>query len=164
MHNFKPFFVSLPTSRGSEIWSKGSLWLVFILSPVEKSKQNQSKNDLSYAIMSFYQAVSIPQGTQKNWTHYTNKKLPKIGIQIKFTTSHFFCFFSLDPEYYDIYFFLIPLFFNTKHFLFFHSLGNYLKDISLHFHVVGLILRGEIAFFLERINSRTPPNLILTHT
>ena len=54
--------------------------------------------------MSFHQAVSIPQGTQKNSTHYANNKLPKIGIQIKFTTPHFFCFFSLDPEYYDIYF------------------------------------------------------------
>ena len=113
--------------------------------------------------MSFYQAVSIPQGTQKNSTHYANKKLPKIGIQIKFTTPHFFCFFSLDPEYYDIHF-LTPLFFNIKHFFLCHSMDNYLKDISLHFHVVGLILRGEIAFFLERINSRTPPNLNLTHT
>ena len=100
-----PFLWPFLPLGGPKIQSKGYFWYVSILSPVEKSKQNQSKNDLSYAIMSFYQAVSIPQGTQKNSTHYTNKKLPKIGIQIKFTTPHFFCFFSLDPEYYDIYFF-----------------------------------------------------------
>ena len=66
---------------------------------MEKSKQNQSKNVLSYAIMSFQQAVSIPQGTQKNSTHYANNKLPKNVTQFKFTTPQFFfAFFSLDPE------------------------------------------------------------------
>ena len=36
-------------------------------------------------------------------------------------------------------------------------MDNNLKDISLHFHVIGLILCREMVLFLERISSRTPP-------
>ena len=79
MHNFKPFFVTLPTLGGPKIQSKGYFWHVSILSPVEKSKQDQSKNVLSYEIMSFPRPVSIQQHTQKNLTHYANDKLPKNG-------------------------------------------------------------------------------------
>ena len=82
MHNFKPFFVTLPTLPtlgGPKIQSKGYFWHVSILSPVEKSKQDQSKNVLSYEIMSFPRPVSIQQDTQKNLTHYANDKLPKNG-------------------------------------------------------------------------------------
>ena len=106
---------SLPLG-GPKIQSKGYFWHVSILSPVEKSKQNQSKNDLSYAIMSFYQAVSIPQGTQKNSTHYANNKLPKNGIQFKFTTPQFFLLFFSRPWILWYLFVLTSLFFNIKHF------------------------------------------------
>ena len=63
---------SLPLG-GLKIWSKGSFWLVSILSPVENSKQNKSKNVLSYDIMSFHWPLSIPQYTQKISTHYLCK-------------------------------------------------------------------------------------------
>ena len=95
---------SLPLG-GLKIWSKGSFWLVSILSPVENSKQNKSKNVLSYDIMSFHWPLSIPQYTQKISTHYSNNKLSKNGIKIKFSPPWFFCFFSLKAEHYDIYFF-----------------------------------------------------------
>ena len=70
---------SLPLG-GPKIQSKGYFWYVSILSPVEKSKQNQSKNVLSYEIMSVPRPLSIPQDTQKNLTHYANNELPKNGI------------------------------------------------------------------------------------
>ena len=70
---------SLPLG-GPKIQSKGYFWHVSILSPVEKSKQNQSKNVLSYEIMSVPRPLSIPQDTQKNLTHYANNELPKNGI------------------------------------------------------------------------------------
>ena len=95
---------SLPLG-GLKIWSKGSFWLVSILSPVENSKQNKSKNVLSYDIMSFHWPLSIPQYTQKISTHYSNNNLSKNGIKIKFSPPRFFCFFSLKAEHYDIYFF-----------------------------------------------------------
>ena len=91
---------------GLKIWSKGSFWLVSILSPVENSKQIKSKNVLSYDIMSFHWHLSIPQYTQKISTHYSNNKLSKNGVNIKFPLPRFFCFFSLEAEHYDIYFFL----------------------------------------------------------
>ena len=85
--------------------SKGSFWHVSILSPGEKSKQNQSKNVSSYDIMSFLQLVPNPQDTQKKSTQYRNNKLSKNGVEIKFPAHRFFSFFSLKAEYYDIYFF-----------------------------------------------------------
>ena len=91
---------------GLKIWSKGSFWLVSILSPVENSKQIKSKNVLSYDIMSFHWPLSIPQYTQKISTHYSNKRLSKNGVNIKFSLPRFFCFFSLKAEHYDIYFYL----------------------------------------------------------
>ena len=90
---------------GLKIRSKGSFWHVSILSPGEKSKQNQSKNVSSYDIMSFLQLVPNPQDTQKKSTQYRNNKLSKNGVEIKFPAHRFFSFFSLKAEYYDIYFF-----------------------------------------------------------
>ena len=100
-----PFLWPFLPLGGPKIQSKGYFWYVSILSPVEKSKQNQSKNVLSYEIMSFPRPVSIQQHTQKNLTHYANNKLPKNGKYIRFTPSRFFCFFSLKAEYHYIYFF-----------------------------------------------------------
>ena len=90
---------------GLKIWSKGSFWLVSILSPVENSKQIKSKNVLSYDIMSFHRPLAFPQYTQKISTHYSNNKLSKNGVNIKFSLPRFFCFFSLKAEHYDIYFY-----------------------------------------------------------
>ena len=70
---------SLPLG-GPKIWSKGSFWHVSILSPREKSKQNQSKNVISYDTMSLHGLVPIPVDAQKNSTHYSNKKLSKNGV------------------------------------------------------------------------------------
>ena len=78
---------------GPKTWSKGSFWHISILSPGEKSKQNQSKNVLSYDIMRFPQLVPIPLDTQKKSTHYWNSKLSKNGMKIKFTAHRFFRFF-----------------------------------------------------------------------
>ena len=73
---------------GQKIWSKGSFWYVSNLSPEERSKQNQSKNVLSYDFTSFHQLVLIPQDTQKNWTQYSINKLSKNGLKIIGTTNN----------------------------------------------------------------------------
>ena len=105
VHNFKPFSVTLPTPRGSKNLIKGLFLACLHSVSSRKNKQNQSKNVLSYDIISFHRPVSIPQDTQKNSTHYSINKLSKNGIKIKFTPSRFFYFFSLKIECYDIYFF-----------------------------------------------------------
>ena len=75
----------------------------------------------------------------------------------------FLPFFSQSWTLWQL-FFLNSFCLNIKHIFFCHSMNNYLRDIPLHFRVNGWILSREIKFFLERINSRTPPNWFLTHT
>ena len=149
---------------GPKIWSKGSFLHVSILSPREKSKQNQSKNVISNDITSFRQLVPIPVDAQKKSTQYSNSKLSKNGVKIKFSAHRFFRLFFSQSWMSGHLFFQSSLCFNIKHFFFYQSMDNNLKNICLHFHVIELILSWEIAYFLERINSRTPLKLFLTHT
>ena len=164
VHNFKPFFVTPLPLGGPKIWPKGSFWHVSILSPREKSKQNQSKNVISDDITSFRQLVSIPVDAQKKSTQYSNSKLSKNGVKIKFSAHRFFRLFFSQSWMSGHLFFQSSLCFNIKHFFFYQSMDNNLKNICLHFHVIELILSWEIAYFLERINLRTPLKLFLTHT
>ena len=117
--------------------------------------------------MSFHWPLSIPQYTQKISTHYSNKRLSKNGVNIKFSPPRFFFFFlPFFSQSWTLWqlFFLNSFCLNIKHIFFCHSMDNYLRDIPLHFRVNGWILSREIRFFLERINLQSPSNLFLTHT
>ena len=164
MHNFKPFFVTLPTPRGSKNSIKG-LFLACLHSV--SSRKKQAKPIKKCLVIWNYECSP----TSINPTGYTKKfnSLRKQWVTKKwyitqiYPFSIFLLFFSQCWLSWYL-FFKTSFVLNIKHFFFCHSLDNYLKGIPLHFHVTGLILSREIAFFLKRINSRTPPNFFLTLT
>ena len=65
----------------------------------------------------------------------------------------FITFFLSKLNIMIVIFFKLIFCLNMKHIFSYYSMKNNLRDISLHFHVIRLILSGEIVFFLERINS-----------
>ena len=164
MHNFKPFFVTLPTLRGSKNLVK-ELFLACLHSV--SSRKQQAKPIKKCLFLWFYEfssTSSSPIGYTKNFNSLLKQRVIKKWCKYQiFPSSIFLLFFSQSWTLW--YLFLFNSFcFNIKHFFFYHSMDNNLRDISLHFHVIRLILSREIQIFLERINSRTPPNLFLTHT
>ena len=164
MHNFKPFFVTLPTLRGSKNLVK-ELFLACLHSVSSRKQQAKPiKKCLFLWFFEFSSTSSSPIGYTKKINLVSKLKVTKNWhiIQI-YPCSIFLLFFSQGWISWYL-FFLTSFFLNIKHFFFCHSMDNYLRDIPLHFHVIGLILSREIKIFLERINSRTPPNLFLTHT
>ena len=164
MHNFKSFSVTPPTPRGSKNLVKG-LFLACLHSVSKRKKQ--AKPIKKCHIIWYYEFTwtsTNPSGCTKKFNSLLKQKvIKKWCINQIYRSSIFSPFFSQSWMSWHL-FFLSLLYFNIKHFFFYQSMDNNFKDICLHFHIIGLILSWEMACFLERINSRTPLKLFLTHT